>query len=269
MSSLRFIRLYFRYLGLSLHGQMQYRGSFLMLAAGTFLTNGMEFLGVWALFLRFGSLRGWSLPEVALLYGMVSISFALAEGIGRGFDLFPNLVKSGDFDRLLLRPVSTALQVAGQELQLMRLGRLAQGAVILGFALHALHLHWTAWKELLLFAAILGGACLFYGLFVLQATMSFWTVETLELMNTVTYGGIETAQYPLSIYRPWFREFFTWVVPLAAVTFFPAHAILGLAEPGAPAPAVQWLSPLIGVLFLAIALQVWKVGERHYRSTGS
>nr|MDQ2732383.1 ABC-2 family transporter protein [Armatimonadota bacterium] len=209
------------------------------------------------------------LPEVALLYGMVSISFALAEGIGRGFDLFPGLVKSGDFDRLLLRPVSTALQVAGQELQFMRLGGLALGAMVLGFALNNLHLHWTVWKELLLLAAILGGACLFYGLFVLQATLSFWTIETLELMNTLTYGGVETAQYPLSIYRPWFREFFTWVVPLAAVTFFPAHAILGRTGAGAPLPLVQWLSPLVGVLFLVVSLRVWKIGEYHYRSTGS
>ena len=56
------LRLYFRLLGVSLRGQMQYRASFLMLAAGQFLITGMEFVGIWALFDRFGSLRGWSLP---------------------------------------------------------------------------------------------------------------------------------------------------------------------------------------------------------------
>ena len=49
---------------------------------------------------------------------------------------------------------------------------------------------------------------------MLQATLAFWTTETLEIVNTVSYGGVETAQYPLSIYRPWFRHFFTFVVPL-------------------------------------------------------
>src|SRR2546423_14338654 len=108
---------------------MQYRASFLMLAAGQLLITGIDFLGIWALFSRFGSLRGWRLPEVALFYGVTNVAFAIAEAFGRGFDQFSNLVKSGDFDRLLLRPRGTAFQVAGMELQLMRCGRLIQGIV--------------------------------------------------------------------------------------------------------------------------------------------
>ncbi len=120
-------RLYFRYIGISIRGQMQYRASFVMLSAGHFFVTGIEFLGIWAMFDRFGSLRGWSLAEVAMFYGMINVAFACADGFARGFDIFPQMVKSGDFDRLLLRPRSTALQVAAQELQLMRVGRLMQG----------------------------------------------------------------------------------------------------------------------------------------------
>jgi ABC-2 type transport system permease protein len=257
--------LYFRYVGISIRGQMQFRASFIMLTLGHLLGTGIEFLGIWAMFDRFGSVRGWSLAEVATFYGMVNIAFALAEGIGRGFDVFPNMVKSGDFDRLLLRPRSTALQVAAQELQLMRIGRLLQGIVVLAWAMAALHVAWSPAKIALLVAAILGGACLFYGLFVWQATLSFWTIETLEIMNTVTYGGTEAGQYPLTIYRPWFRRFFTFVVPLACMNYLPASIILGRGE----ATAWQWLSPLIGVVFLIIALQIWNFGVRHYCSTGS
>src|SRR5262245_11977613 len=107
------LHLYLRYLGISVRSQMEYRASFVMMTLGQFALTGIEFLGIWALFDRFKSLRGWSLAEVALLYGMVNLAFALGEGIARGFDTFPNLVKTGDFDRLLLRPRSTALQVAG------------------------------------------------------------------------------------------------------------------------------------------------------------
>ncbi|XXX55556.1 ABC-2 family transporter protein [Sorangium sp. So ce124] len=59
---------------------------------------------------------------------------------------------------------------------------------------------------------------MFYGLLVLQATLCFWTVESLEIMNAWTYGGTEAAQYPLTLYRDWFRRFFTFVVPLASVS---------------------------------------------------
>jgi len=262
------VRLYFRYLGISVRGQMQYRWNFICSTLGHGLITGIEFLGIWALFARFGSLRGWSLPEVALLYGIISLAFALADGFSRGFDMFSVTVKAGDFDRLLLRPRSTVLQLAGQELVLKRVGRVLQASCVLWWATGALHLPWTAAHLALLVGAILGGACLFFGLFVIQATISFWTVESLEMMNTVTYGGCETAQFPLSIYRPWFRRLFTFVVPLACISYFPGLALLGRAAPGLPL-LLSWVSPLAGLLFLLVSFRVWQFGVRHYRSTGS
>ena len=263
------LRLYLRYVGTSLRAQMQYRASFVLYAFSHFLATGVEFLAIWALFDRFGSLEQWSLAEVALFYGMVSVAFALAEAVARGFDLFPGMVRTGEFDRVLLRPRSTVLQLAGRELQLMRIGRFSQGLIVLLWAASALDVAWTLPKVALAIAAMLGGACIFSGIFVLQATMAFWTVETLEIANTVTYGGVEAAQFPLTIYKPWFRRFFTFVIPLATINYFPAHAILGRADAlGTPA-ALHWLSPLVGVGFLLVSLQVWRFGIRHYRSTGS
>ena len=100
--------------------------------------------------------------------------------------------------------------------------------------------------------------------------MCFWTTETLELMNTLTYGGTEAAQYPMSIYRKWFRSFFTFIVPLACVTYFPVVEILGVEDAILHSvPPFRWLAPGVGVLFLLFALKVWHFGVRHYRSTGS
>jgi len=269
MRMLDSLRLYLRYVGTSLRAQMQYRASFVLYAFSHFLATGVEFLAIWALFDRFGSLEQWSLAEVALFYGMVSVAFALAEAVARGFDLFPGMVRTGEFDRVLLRPRSTVLQLAGRELQLMRIGRFSQGLIVLLWAASALDVAWTLPKVALAIAAMLGGACIFSGIFVLQATMAFWTIETLEIANTVTYGGVEAAQFPLTIYKPWFRRFFTFVIPLATINYFPAHAILGRADVlGSPA-AVHWLAPLVGVGFLLVSLQVWRFGIRHYRSTGS
>lgn len=262
-------RLYLRYIGVSVRAQMQYKASFMMTATGGFVSNLLEFVGVMALFARFGTLRGWTLPEAGLLYGIVSIAFASAEAAARGFDLFPNMVKTGDFDRLLLRPRSTVLQLLGQDLQLMRIGRFSQGLLVLLWSACRLGAIWTPTKVLLVVSSVFGGACMFSGLFVLQATMAFWTIESLEMMNTMTYGGVETAQYPLSIYAPWFRRFFTFVVPLACVNFFPSMAILGRAESSGIPIIACWLAPLVGGLFLFAVLQAWKVGVRHYRSTGS
>ena len=263
------LRLYLRYVSISIRGQMEYRASFVMMALGQFAFASTEFLCIWAMFDRFKNLRGWTLPEAALLYGIVNVAFSISEAVTRGFDVFGNMVKSGDFDRLLLRPRGTVLQLMGQELQLMRVGRLAQGLVVLAWAVGAVDLAWTPAKAGLMFASVVGGACMFGGLFALQATMAFWTVESLEIANTVTYGGVETAQYPLSIYSSWFRKFFTYMIPLAFVNYFPALAILGKPDPlGAPA-ALGWLAPVAGMAFLLVSLRVWKTGVRHYCSTGS
>ncbi|MHC4599237.1 MAG: ABC transporter permease [Planctomycetota bacterium] len=263
------LRLYVRYIAISVRAQLQYRASTVMILLGNLLVTGIEFLGMWALFDRFGHLRGWRLEEVALLYGMANVAFATAEAVARGFDVFSHLIRSGDFDRFLLRPRSTAFQVASRELLLTRFGRLFQGAAVLLWAISALDVTWTAPKLALLVGAILGGACIFSGLFILQATLAFWTIESLEIVNTVTYGGLETTQYPLEIYAKWFRRFFTFVIPLACMNYFPSLAITGHAGAFAVPEWVPWISPLFGFFFLVVCLRVWGFGVRHYRSTGS
>jgi len=264
------LRLYLRYVSISLRSQMQYRASFLMQSFAHFLITGSEFLGLAAVFQRFGQIKGWTLAEVGLFYGMISLAFALAEAVPRGFDRFGQLVQSGDFDRVLLRPRSAAFQIMGQEFQLMRVGRFAQGLMVLIWAARVLHLIWTVPKIVLLLASILGGACLFSGLFILQATICFWTIDSIEMVNCTTYGGVEAAQFPLTIYRPWFRQIFVFVIPLATINYLPAHAILSRRETTLGAPVwAEYASPLVGILFLVICLQAWQLGVRHYRSTGS
>jgi ABC-2 type transport system permease protein len=264
------LRIYLRYVAISLRSQMQYRASFLLQSFAHFLITGSEFVGLAGVFLRFHQIRGWTLAEVGLFYGIISLAFALSEAIARGFDVFPRMIGSGDFDRILLRPRATWLQVLGQEFQLMRIGRFTQGIIVLVWASGRLGIAWTTGKALLLAGSIIGGACLFSGLFVLQAVICFWTVESIEMVNCLTYGGVEAAQFPLTIYRGWFRDIFIFVIPLATINYFPAHVILGRAEDVMnSARWVQCISPGVGVLFLLVCLRGWGVGVRHYRSTGS
>src|SRR5258708_3126386 len=101
---LEIIRLYFRLIGVSVQSQMQYRASFFMLAATHFISTFVDILGIWVLFDRFKVVQGWTLGELALIYGIMHMGFAAAEASARGFDKFSQMVKSGDFDRFLLRP---------------------------------------------------------------------------------------------------------------------------------------------------------------------
>jgi ABC-2 type transport system permease protein len=264
------LALLLRYARASIRGQLAYPASAILLGLGAFLVTIIDLLAIWALFARFGAIGGWRLGDIALFFGLVSISFTLADFLTHGFDVFgSDFVRTGAFDRILLRPRSAALQLMGHEFRLSRIGRFAQGAVMVGVATAVLPLHWDAGRIALALWTVAGGVALFFGLLVLQATLAFWTVESLEMINALTYGGIQAAQFPLSLYAGWFRNFLIFVVPLACVAYFPVLAILGKPDPlGAPA----WLlpfTPLAGWVFLGLSFAAWRVGVGKYTSTGS
>ena len=263
------LRLYAKLLMISLRAQMEYRASFIMQSLGNFLITGVEFLAVCVLFGRFGQVDGWSLPEVALLYGLVSISFAVAEAASYGFDAFGSLLKGGEFDKMLLRPRSLTLQLMGQHFALKNVGRFTQGALVLGWAFAHAPVEWTFLKGALMFLAFAGGVLLFFSLMVVQATIAFWTIESLEVMNALTYGGVETAQFPLSIYPAWLRNFFIFIVPLGCVTYLPMLAVLDRPAPG---DLPQWAlatAPLMSLVFLFASFAAFRFGVRRYTSVGS
>jgi ABC-2 type transport system permease protein len=248
---------------------MQYKVSFLLQVIGHFLGTAIEFFGIWALFNRFNQIGSWTLAEVALFYGMVNVSFACADALGRGFDAFSKIIRSGDFDRLLLRPRSTVLQLLGTEFTLKRIGRFSQGLMVTAWSLITLQIPLTPSTLWLLTACFIGSIALFMGIVIMQATLTFWTIESLEVMNILTYGGVETAQYPFSIYNKWFQRFFTFVIPLACVSYFPLLAVLNKAPAFSVPLWVCYLSPITGPIFLIVALKLWQIGERYYCSTGS
>jgi ABC-2 type transport system permease protein len=262
--------LYGRYVSASLRAQAQYPAATLMLTAGHCVATAIEILGVFALFDRFGPVGGWSFGEAAVFYALVNIMFSIADLLTRGFEVFgTDFVRTGSFDRVLLRPRAAALQLAGHEVRLSRLGRLLQGLVVLILASSLVPITWDAATVAIAVWAVAGGVALFAGILVLQATLAFWTVESLEIANVLTYGGVQAAQYPLNIYATWFRRLLTFGMPLACVAYYPVLAILRRPDPlGAP----DWLlpiAPIAGFAFLALSFVAWRAGMARYTSTGS
>lgn len=262
-------RLYLRYLAAHLRAQLQYPAAFALQAAGTLLITAVEFVGVWALVRRFGNVRGWELPELAVLYGLLMLGFSTAEMVGRGFDLFSRQVRGGDFDRLLLRPRHTVLQVAGAEFAFARLGRWLQAAVILTWGLAAAAIPWNAARVLLLVETAAAVTVLFLGVFVATAALTFWTVQSLELFAIVSNGAVDAGSYPATAYRRFLRRFLFYVLPVGTVTYFPVAALLGRPDPLGTPEWFGWAAPAAAPLFLAAALLLWRLGVRHYSSTGS
>jgi ABC-2 type transport system permease protein len=264
------LHLLFRLVVASMRAQAQYPASAIMTTIGQFLGNGIEILAVWALFDRFGNVHGWQLGEVAVFYGLVHMMFATADVLSRGFDVLgTEFLRTGDFDRVLLRPRSATLQLMGHEFRISRAGRFAQGFVVLIIGAHAAGVEWNAAAIGMALWAMAGGVALFFAIVVLQGTMAFWTIESLEVMNVVTYGGVQAAQFPLSLYNGWLRGALTFVVPIACVAYFPILIILGRADSLGTPTWFGVVAPVAGFVFLGLAFIAWRFGVRHYTSTGS
>ena len=181
------------------------------------------------------------------------------------------VIRNGDFDKVLVRPLGAFFQILASDFTLRRFGRLAQGVVALLFAIALTNMleFWTLvhWAALLFF--LLGGTLFFSGLFVIGATYSFWTVESLEVMNILTYGGIEMSSYPMHIYQDWVRRFFIYIVPLAFANYYPALWLLEKGDPLGLPSWVAWLAPLICAAVFGASVLFWQFGVKQYTSTGS
>lgn len=261
--------LYLRLVAARLRGQVQYRLSFLLQVSASFTSTLVGLLAIVILFRAFHDLAGWRVAEVALLYGLVSLAFGLTELFGAGFDQVTVLVRTGEFDRLLIRPAAPFLQVLAADLQMWRLGRVAQGFVALALAQHWLALVWTPVKTLVFLSAVTSTALVFFTVLVIGAALCFWTVESSEAQNIFTYGGTELASYPLHIYDRWLRAAFLYLVPLGLTSYYPTLYILAKPDPLGLPSVTPFLAPAVAATFFVAGLGVWRLGLRHYQSTGS
>lgn len=258
-----------RLLAARLRGQMQYKTSFVLQVLGNAVIHALEFLTIFLLFDRFSTLGGWSAGEVAFLYGLSAFSFGIAHTIASGLSTFDEMIRRGDFDRVLTRPVGAFLQVLAGDLQLRRLGGILQGLVGLLIALQLVEVDWTIGRLLFLPVAIASAVVLFVALFAIDATFSFWTIEGGEAFNALTYGGTTLAYYPIHIFDAWLRRLFLWIIPLGFVIYSPALYLLDKPTPLALPAWTRFAAPLAALAFSLAAAALWRLGVRRYRSTGS
>lgn len=264
-----YLKLYFSLMSAGLRSQMQYKVSFIIRVFGHLLVTTMEFIAIVFVFNKFSHIKGWSLWEIGLLYGMTSISFALAEILGRGFHTFDRMIRMGTFDRVLLRPAGVFIQVLAAELELRKLGRTLQGLVIMIISCYRLDLGLSIVKIGFLIAAIINGMIFYQALFIVGAAICFWTVESSELPNMLTYGGVEALTYPVAVYSRWFRNVLIFVIPMAFVNYFPALYVLDRPDPLGLPYFMRFLFPLASAVVMIPALKFWNYGVNHYKSTGS
>ncbi|KOG36490.1 transporter [Streptomyces resistomycificus] len=248
---------------------MAYRASFLMTTFGNFVATALDFVAVLLMFSRVDELGGYTLPQIAFLYGLSSTAFGLADLAVGSMEKLGRRVRDGTLDTLMVRPAPVLAQMAADQFGLRRLGRVTQGVLVLGYALATVDIDWTWAKVLLMPVMLVSGAAIFCAVFVAGASFQFVAQDAAEVQNAFTYGGTTLLQYPPTLFATELVRGVTFVLPLAFVNWVPATYVLGMPLPlGLPGWAA-FLPPLVAAACCALAGLAWRAGLRSYRSTGS
>ena len=245
------LRLYCRSMAMLIKSQLQYPLSFLMQTLAQLVMEGGELLAVILLIDRFDRVNQWGPGDLYFFFGLMSVSFYLTEIFGRGLTgNFPSMVRNGQLDTLMLRP------------------SIAVGTVSLIMGSRISAIVWSPLKVLMMAESIFFSFWLILGLFMVEAILTIHSVKSIELANTLTYGGRSACEYPSDIYPRPLRILFTVVAPFALVMHVPASFILGKPLFGWPEWAA-FLTPFAGLVLFFIMYMLFRKAMRFYRSTGS
>lgn len=258
------VRLYFKHLLKAIKCELEFKTQFII----NFIAQNIYFASTYfmiiALFGRFDSVKGFGVYEVLLCFGIIFLGFSVNEMFFRGLDRFEDLIMDGSLDRLLLRPYPILVQVLWHKMDLVKIVRLIQSAIIIVIALVNMNIVWSFDKVLVLIFMILSAILLFFSIFVIMASYCFITVQGLEVKNVFTDGSKFIAQYPIGIFNGIIKKVFTFVLPFAAVNYYPLLYLIGKSN-----NLLYLLSPLVSFLYLGVSIIIFNRGLRKYSGTGS
>jgi len=249
------MNLYKKYLSLHLKSELEYKSSFIMnFITQAFVTFSSYFV-IANLFNKFENLKGYTVYQIMIIYGIIQFGFSINEVFNRGFDQFDKLLISGDLDRLLTRPRNLYLQILGWDIDYAKLARVIESLIILIIGIIKVDIIWNSQKILTVILMLISSIIIFFSIYLLGAAFCFITIEGLEVTNVFTDGGREMASYPIDIYKKPFKIFFTAIIPFAFVNYYPLLYLLNIKT-----NTIYIFTPLITVLYILPSIIIFKKG---------
>src|SRR5438132_14266158 len=191
---------YSRLVGAQVRSQAQYRASLAVGVAGSVLFGVLDIVSVVVLFRVTPTLGGFGFAEVFLMTALASCAFATADLVVGNVERLRQYVRSGLFDALLVRPLSSLAQLVAMDVATRRVGRVAFGVAMLILAAANAPVELTPARLVPLTVTPIAGAVIFGAVFVATATVAFWWLESGEIANGLTYGGPKFTKYHITNY---------------------------------------------------------------------
>ncbi|NVB77581.1 MAG: ABC transporter permease [Kofleriaceae bacterium] len=260
----RYVQLLWVQLRTSVAQALAYRANFIIEGTMSVAWLLLALLPLIVLFDQRKEVAGWDPPSALIVMAYFMGVKAVMEGlVSPSLTQLVERIRTGAFDYVLLKPVDAQFMVSSARYEPWKVFDLL-GAV--GLAVYALARRGYAPSAADLALGIvlfIAGVLAMYALWIVAAAASFWVVRLDNLIYLL--GSIlDTARWPIQVFRGAWRLVFTFIIPIAVMTTFPAMALLGKLD------AKTALATLGGAIaMLAISRLVWVSAIRNYTSASS
>ena len=243
---------------------LQYRVEFLAEGALAILWMAVALVPLLVVYGTRTVVEGWTFPEMLLVLGwFVALKGILEGAVSPSLIAVIEHVRKGTLDFVLLKPADAQLLVSVAKLEPWRIIDLAGAGVIFAYAFGKLGRAPTAGEVAAALAMLLAALLVLYSIAILVVSIAFFAVRVDNLLY-LFQSIFDVARWPSSIFRGVLAVLFTYVLPLALMTTYPALALLGRLRLGTA------LGALGGTfVFAAFARTVWSLSIRRYTSASS
>jgi ABC-2 type transport system permease protein len=260
----RYGRLFAVQLRTSVATGMQYRLDFLVQGIVSVFWFGTTLVPLIVVFGDRTEIAGWTYPAALVVAGWFVLMKGLLEGA-----ITPSLmavvehIRKGTLDFVLLKPADAQFLVSTTRIQPWCAIDIAGGIGVVVWGLVAMS-HAPTFAEAGAVAAMLFAAVsVLYSIWILVISLAFYVVR-IDNLSYLFMSVFDFARYPVTIFRGPVRLIFTFVLPLALMTTFPAQAILGTLT------LQTGLACVAGAItFSIVSRQIWRLSIRHYTSASS
>jgi ABC-2 type transport system permease protein len=250
-------------LGLQYRAKSAHRADLLLQIVAALLRQGTWLAFLLVLLRRVPEIQGWNTWKLILLYGLATAPLGLNVLLFNGVWKLGDLIRKGELDALLLRPVDPVLHLFTRDVSLHGLGDLTIGVTAIALAADRLPLPHGIWTVPLLLVFVLSGSLIYGSVNLASASLGFWFRE-LHNIPFLVHQFTDLARFPLNLYPPALFAVFLFPLPFAFVTYLPA----GLLTDGGPLWPVL-AAPVVALVTHALARTVFRRGLRRYESAGN
>jgi ABC-2 type transport system permease protein len=254
--------------GSRVRSQLAYRTSFVFLTLTSAAVGIVEFTEIYVILNSVRIFGGLNFAQAALVFALANLGFSLADLVFGQLDAIPTLLRAGQLEALLVRPLPLMAQLITTDFQLRRVGRTVVSIVILISALSQVSVSWTPGAAYLVLSTPIFGALIYGALFAVAGGVQFFLIDGAEFTNSFVYGSGYAGELPGSVLAVPLRLAFTFVAPATITAYAPALLILQLTGPAFLPAWLGWCAPLFAGTTWLLAWLTWRAGIRRYTGAG-